>query len=82
MLPCHRFLGKSPTLEAFNASGDDVHVTAMGVLPFLKASLKNQPGSCRRFLEESLTVPVAVHLDSLWYVLQLLTLPCLLSWIS
>ena len=82
MLLCHRFLGESPALEASKASGDGVHVTAMGVLPFLKASLKNQPSSCRRFLEESLTVPVALHFHLQWSVLQLWTLPGLLSWIS
>ena len=82
MLLCHWFSGESPALEASKASGDGVHVTALGVLPFLKASLKNRPSSCRQFLEESLTVPVALHFHSHWSVLQLLTLPGLLSWIS
>jgi len=79
MLPCHQgwILGESPALEASKASGDGVHVTTMGVLPFMKASLKNQPGSCRWFLEESLTMPVALHLDSLWSVLQLFDLTML-----
>ena len=53
----------------------------MGVLPFLKASLKNRPSSCRRFLEESLTVPIVLHFHSHWSVLQLLTSLGLLSWI-
>ena len=82
MLLCHRFLGESPTLEASKASGNGIHVTAMGVLSFLKASLKNRPSSSRRFLEESLIVPVALHFHSHWSILQLLTLPDLSSWIS
>ena len=83
MLLCHQrwILGESPTLEASKASGDGVQVTAMGVIPFLKASLKNRPSSCRRFLEESLTVPVVLHFHSHWSVLQLLTSLGLLSWI-
>jgi hypothetical protein len=66
MLLCHqrRFLGESPALEASKASGDGVDVTAMGVLPFLKALLKNWPSSCCRFLEESLIVPVALLFHS------------------
>jgi hypothetical protein len=51
----------------------------MGTLPFLKASLKNRPTSCRRFPEESLTVPVVLHFHSHWSVLQHLTLPGLWS---
>ena len=84
MLLCHqrRILGESPALEASKASGDGVQITTIGVLPFLKASMKNRLSSCRRFLEESLTVPVVLHFHSHWSVLQLLTLPGLLSWIS
>ena len=83
LLRWHRWiLEVGPALEASKASGDGVHVTALGVLPFLKASLKNRPSSCRRFLEESLTVPVVLHFHSHWSVLHLLTLPGLLSWIS
>ena len=59
------FLGESPALDASKTSGDGVYVTAMGVLPFLKASMKNQPSSYHQFLEESLTVPVALHFHSL-----------------
>ena len=81
MLLCHRFSGESPALEASKASGDGVHVTAMGVLPFLKTSLKNRPSFYRRLLEEPLIVPVVLHFHSHWSVLQLLTLPGLLLWI-
>ena len=84
MLLCHQrwILGENPALEASKASSDGVHITAMGVLLFLKASLKNRPSSYCRFLEESLTVPVVLHFHSHWSVLHLLTLPGLLSWIS
>ena len=81
MLLCHRFLGERLALEASKANGDGVHVTAMGVLPFLKTSLKNRPSSYRRLLEEPLIVHVVLHFHSYWSILQLVTLPGLSSWI-
>jgi hypothetical protein len=56
-------------------------ISAMGVIPFLKTLLMNWPDFCHRFLEESLAVPVVLHVHSHWFVLQLLTLPGLLSWL-
>lgn len=64
-----RILGERRVLEVSKENSEGVRVTTTGVLSFLKVSLKNQPSSCRRFLEESFDVPIVLHFHSHWFVL-------------
>jgi hypothetical protein len=73
---CHhdRILGESPALDASKASDDASIVASMGVLPFLKASLKNWPSYRRTSGSPSITVSLVFHFRSHWSILQLFTL--------